>query len=610
MTDSDQIQSNSPSATDAPAESFSMTPAKWLRQNAKRAGKWPRISVIMGGVSTLFLLIQAWAIAIIAQRMVIEHAAFSSITVPVIVLPFAFIARGLCSRFKTIAGAKASILVRQSVRDALLSQLNTKGPLWVRHQHSATLNTRVWEEVDALDGFYANFLPQMTLCGLIPLIILVIVFPINWAAGLVFLITGPMIPLNMAMVGMGAKNLQDAQFREMGRLNRHFLDTIRGLPTLKLFGLGRIQARAVERVSEDFRIRTMKVLKLAFLSSTALEFFSSVSIAILAIYIGFTYLGHFHFGTWDHGLSLFSGLFMLILAPEFYQPLRDLGTFYHDKAAAEAAAENLIPMLDDVASKKAAQHVDSWAVPKQIELKVDHLTARYSGTHFNALEDINFTLAEGETLAVIGQSGAGKSTLLNILLGFMQPTSGEVSCNQTPIAKIPNNDWHKSLAWVGQHAALIKGTLADNLNMAATESTTEEDLWTALKKAELYSWAKSLPNGLSTLIGEGGQPVSGGQARRISLARAFLRNAPLTLLDEPTASLDVESERKIIDGLETLGQGRSMIMLTHRLELLRLADHILVLKKGKQVAYGNFDKLSQPGGPLAYLAHAEGGLNV
>lgn len=575
-----------------------MTAAKWLRANRYRSGRWPSIALAMGTLSTLLLLAQAWAIATVAERLVIQHESLSSLMLPLAVLPVVFIARGLCARFKTVAGMRAGQALRQSVRAELLANIGQRSPLWVRHQHSATLNNRVWDDVDALNGYYADYLPQITLCGIIPFIILVVVFPLNWAAGLILLITGPMIPLNMAMVGMGAKNLQDAQIREMGRLSRHFLDTVRGLPTLKLFGLGKRQARSVERVSEDFRQRTMKVLKLAFLSSTALEFFSSVSIAILAIYIGFTYLGRFDFGTWDHGLNLATGLFILILAPEFYQPLRDLGTHYHAKAAAEAAAEGLLPLLNAPASEVPTDSPPQWQPQGPIALSFQHVSARYPQARERALEDLNVELKAGQTLAVIGPSGAGKSTLMNLLLGFMPLEHGNLCANDLDVRQLKHDDWRKTLAWVGQRSALIKGSVADNLRMAALDDVDDMILWQALEQAQLKDWVQDLPDGLDTAIGEGGQPVSGGQARRISLARAFVRKAPLTLLDEPTASLDVDSEAQVINGLAQLKQQSTLIMLTHRLELLKLADWILVLEHGKIAAQGDLETLSQPGGVL------------
>ncbi|MHB0774780.1 thiol reductant ABC exporter subunit CydD [Halomonas sp. WWR20] len=573
------------------------TPRQWLSANAKRGGVWARVAVIAGTASTLLLFVQAWSIATVAQRMVIDDAAFSSVIVPLAVLPLAFIGRGALAWLKTEAGTRSAILIRQSIRRDLLIRLGELGPLWARRQHSATLGNRVWDQVDALQGYYADYRPQMLLCVSIPLLIWLAVLPLNWAVAIILLVTAPIIPLNMAMVGMGAKQRQEAQFREMSRMSRHFLDTLRGLPTLKLFGVSRAQAEVIHEVSENFRISTMRVLRLAFLSSTVLEFFSSVAIAVLAIYIGFVYLGYYDFGTWGHGLDLFIGLFVLILAPDFYQPLRDLGTHYHAKAEAEAAAEDLIAVLERDASDRPGRR--DWQVPERLGLKLHSVTCRYADRQVAALERLSLDIRAGETLAVIGPSGAGKTTLLNLLMGFLPPESGTLETDDgTRLDTLAPECWQRALGWVGQQPTLLSGTLADNLRLAAPEAG-EAALWYALEQADLGEWARQLPEGLATRLGEGGQPVSGGQKRRIALARVFLREAPLILLDEPTASLDRDSETRVMRALERLKPGRTLVMLTHRLELLQFADRVLILRNGHVQALDTLEALCAPGGPLA-----------
>lgn len=560
----------------------SETPRQWLRRTAGRGERWTRLSVLAGTLSTLVLLVQAWCIATIVQRMAIDNASFESLLLPLLLLPPAFVARGLSMRARTIAGARAGIEIRQSVRRELLERIAALGPIWARRQHSATLGNRIWDQVDALQGFYADYRPQLLLCAITPLIILIAVFPLNWAAGLILLATGPLIPLNMAMVGLGAKKRQEDQFREMTRMSRHFLDTLRGLPTLRLFNASKRQAKTVHSTSENFRRRTMRVLRLAFLSSTVLEFFASVSIALLALYIGFTYLGHFDFGLYEHGMTLFMGMFILILAPEFYQPLRDLGVHYHAKAEAEAAAEDLLPILARRVHEREGR--PSWQRRGALSLTLENASARYAGRRTPALADISFTLRAGETLAVAGPSGAGKSSLLSVLMGFMVLEQGTISVRddrgERLLSDIPPADWQRELAWVGQSAVIVSGSLADNLRLAAPEAD-DEALRRALSQAALGAWLEALPDGLATPLGEGGRSVSGGQARRISLARAFLRNASLVLLDEPTASLDRESEARVIEALKRLRRGRTLVLLTHRLELLDLADRVLMLDGGR-----------------------------
>lgn len=574
----------------------------WLARQAQHGGYWTHLAIAAGGAATLCLFVQAWAIATVIQRMLLGNARLTEIIVPLALLPLAFIGRGALAWLKSEAATRSAIGVRQALRRRLLERLAQRGPLWARQQHSATLGNRIWDQVDALHGYYADYRPQVWLCLCVPLLILLAVFPLNWAAGAILLATGPLIPLNMAMVGIGAKQRQQAQFREMTRMNQHFLDTLRGLTTLKLFGVSRQQASTVHQVSENFRKRTLRVLRLAFLSSTLLEFFSSLSIALLAIYIGFSYLGYFDFGDWGRGLDLYSGLFILILAPEFYQPLRDLGSHYHAKSAAQAAAEDLMAMLADDAPASPAEF--DWHVPERLGVHVQGVSCRYAGQRNLALDTLDLTLHPGETLAVIGPSGAGKTTLLNLLMGFLSFESGALTTDDgTRIDHLPREAWHRAIGWVGQQPALLPDSLAENLRLAAPEAD-EHALWAALKAVDLVDWASRLPQGLATPLGEGGQPVSGGQARQISLARAWLRRSPLILLDEPTASLDRDSEARVMRSLARLKRGRTLVMLSHRLELLQLADRILMLDKGRVHALGTLAELSAPGRPLAGLDRA------
>jgi len=572
---------------------------RWLARQAKHGGRWAHIAIAAGSAATLCLFVQAWAIATVVQRMVLGNARLAEVMLPLALLPLAFIGRGALAWLKSEAATRSAIGVRQVLRRRLLERLAQRGPLWARRQHSATLGNRIWDQVDALHGYYADYRPQVWLCVTIPLLILLAVFPLNWAAGAILLATGPLIPLNMAMVGIGAKQRQQAQFREMTRMNRHFLDTLRGLATLKLFGVSRQQASTVHQVSENFRRRTLRVLRLAFLSSTLLEFFSSLSIALLATYIGFSYLGYFDFGDWGRGLDLYSGLFILILAPEFYQPLRDLGSHYHAKSEAQAAAEDLMPMLADDAPQPPLS-VD-WHAPERLGVQLQGVSCRYASQRNPALDRLELTLHPGETLAVIGPSGAGKTTLLNLLMGFLPLEAGALTTDDgTRIDTLPREAWHRAIGWVGQQPALLPGSLAENLRLAAPQAD-EPALWAALEAVDLVDWTRRLPQELATPLGESGQPVSGGQARQISLARAWLRRAPLILLDEPTASLDRDSEARVLRSLARLKRGRTLVVLSHRLELLQLADRILMLDQGRARALGTLAELSAPGRPLADL---------
>lgn len=556
-----------------------VTTRRWLASQAQHGGLWPYVTILASSATTPLLFLQAWAIASITQRMVIDKAAFTDVAIPLLILPLAFSARGALAWVKTEAATRSAVNVRRAIRSELLQRIGENGPLWARRYHTAALGSRVWDQIDALHGYYADYRPQRVLCIIIPLLILIAVFPLNWAAGLILLITAPFIPLNMAMVGIGAQKKHQLQFQEMARMSRHFLDALRGLPTLKLFGVSHAQAEVVHEVSERYRVRAMRVLRVAFLSSALLEFFSSLAIALLAIYIGFVYLGHFEFGTWGDELTLFAGMFILILAPDFYQPLRDLGTHYHAKAEAEAAAGELIPLLAPPVA--ARQGRPEWQAPKRLGVALKHATCRYANQPTPALDNVSFTLQPGECLAVAGASGAGKSSLLNLLMGFLPLESGSLETHDgLRIDSLAIQSWQRAIGWMGQRSTILSGTLADNLRLADPYAD-DDDLRQALQEVDLNDWLTSLPKGLATPIGEGGQPVSGGEARRIALARAFLCGAPLLLLDEPTASLDRLSEAYVMRALARLKQERTLVVLTHRLDLLALADRILILEHGR-----------------------------
>lgn len=577
-------------ATTPPAD---FVARRWLETLAKGGGRWPQLAILCALLSTLVLLAQAWAIAHLAQGVAIDKAGLEALWPAIGVLVVSLSLRGALSGLRGYAGTRASQSIRRRLRERLLERFAELGPLWVRRQHRASLANRVWDQVESLHSYYADFRPQTRLAGLIPLLLLAVIFPLNWAAGLILAVTAPLVPIFMILVGIAARKRSQEQFQEMDRMGRHFMDLLTGLKTLKLFGAARRGAQ-VEAVSHAFRKRTMKVLRLAFLSSTVLEFFTAISIALLAVYLGFHFLGHLQFGTWgDSPLTLETALFILVLAPEFYQPLRELGVHYHAKAEAEAAATDLAPILgnspfltQDMLSgahnaEPARQETDSRAANVDLQqISLEALTVRYPGQHPTsapALGPLSLKVSAGERIAITGASGSGKSTLLNLLLGFVSASDGVLSLNGHPLSNgLPAG----MITWVGQDTVILSGTLADNLRIAHPHAS-DSALEAALNNADLLSWLHSLPAGLATRLGEGGQPLSGGQARRLSLARAFLHDAPLVLLDEPTASLDAESEARVIAALQRLGEHRTLFLLTHRPELLSLCQRRIRLEEGR-----------------------------
>jgi len=416
---------------------------------------------------------------------------------------------------------------------------------------------------------------------MLPLVILAFVFPLNWMAGLIFLLTAPLVPLFMALVGSRAAEANRRNFSALSQLSAHFLDVVQGIVTLKLFDRSRDQAAVIERGADEFRQRTMQVLRLAFLSSAVLEFFASISIAVVAVYLGFSFLGHLDIGYWDAPVNLYQGLFILLLAPEFYLPLRELGTHYHAKQEAIAAAERLRAILEQ---EPLALPEEGRGLHEPVrEVAITSACLQYPGQADPVFSDLNLVLRQGRITALVGPSGAGKSSLLQVLLGFRRLNAGQVRVNGLPLEDVGLNAWLQQVAWVSQHTSLFPGTLRDNL-LLAKSGADERQLYQALEQANALEFVQRLPDGLETQVGERGVGLSGGQIQRLALARAFLKDAPVLLLDEPTANLDRDSEVKVLAALRVLCQGRLVLMLTHRQRSVLQADEVWQLDAGSLTA--------------------------
>lgn len=549
---------------------------RWLRQQATRErrllGFAACFGILAGGLTVAQLVLAAWVIS----EAIASPAALGELIWPFVGLLALLGARVLATGAQELLAQRASQRLRQAIRGEVLTALETLGPVRAARYHSAELAQRWVEQVEALEGYFARFHVQMRLVVITPLVILVIVLSQDWLAAILLALTAPLIPLFMALVGMGAESLNRDQFQAVSRLSRHFVDRVRAITTLRLFGLGDLATREVTLVADDYRKRSLRTLRLAFLSSAVLEFFASVSIAVVAIYIGFGLLGDIPIGPADE-LTLFSALVILLLAPEFFQPLRTLSQFYHDRAAALAASETLMEILA-AADGAPTRHADPVAKPAPGDAAASATDELLRLTEVclshpergQVLGPLDLALMEGEVLVFSGASGAGKSTLLQVIAGFVAPDSG-----QRQIA--PSTQ----LAWMDQRPLLMQGSLADNLRITAPLASDAE-ITRALERAGLEAVLAALPHGIDTPLGEGGRGLSGGQAQRLALARVFLSDAALVLLDEPTASLDAETERHLIAGFEGLSaQGRTLVIATHHPALIAMATCHLVLEEGR-----------------------------
>lgn len=532
------------------------------------------MAILAGLLNGLLIVVQMALIAWLVQAVILHRAELTTLLWPLLLLLPVLAGRGMTQAWQESAGHRASSHIRAAVRLRLMQRWAALGPVRLAGASPAGLASQAVEQVEALDGYYARFLPQMWVCVLIPLLILGVYFWLDWLAALFLLLSAPLIPMFMALVGMGAEKLNQQHFALVQRLAGHFVDRVRGLTTLRLFGQTREAVRQVAAAADQYRLLNLRTLRLAFLSSAVLEFFASVAIAIIAIYIGFGLLGYIDWGPAPQ-LTLFSGLFMLLLAPEFFQPLRTLAQHYHDRAAALGAAEHLMPLLlaedqpqaGSAETTDAALRTDDIRDPTRPAIDIADLRFGHPGRRA-VLDRFSLRVRAGEFVALAGPSGSGKSTLLQLIAGFIHPDAGTI----TVFGDVPGR---LRLAWMDQRPCIVQGSWADNLRLTSPEATAEQ-MQAALARAGLAPLLAAQPDGIDSPVGEGGRGLSGGQSRRLALARVFLSASPLVLLDEPTTGLDADSEAHIIQGLQALvDEGRTLIVATHHPHLLAAAQRIV-----------------------------------
>lgn len=575
---------------------------RWLRQQRHFGGRWLRLNTLLGTVSALLIIAQAGLLASLLQTLIIGQQPRETVTASLLLLLLCFVLRALINYACERTGYRAGQAIRQALRQQVLDQLAGLGPAWIQGKPAGSWATLLLEQIEEMQEYYARYLPQMTLAVLIPCCILLTIFPLNWTAGLILFATAPLIPLFMALVGMGAAEANRRNFLVLARLSGNFLDRLRGRETLRLFYRGAAEQQAVADATTDFRQRTMEVLRLAFLSSAVLEFFASLAIAVVAVYFGFSYLGELHFGDYGRGVTLFAGFLVLILAPEFFQPLRDLGAFYHAKAQAVGAADALEAFMQATPAATPQQGQIPFTANRSLSLTADQLEVCAPDGQV-LCGPLTFTIAAGEQIALVGQSGAGKTALMNALLGFL-PYRGSLRANGVELRDLQRADWHQQLSWVGQNPQLPAATLRDNIVMNAA---WEAERFAALLEAcGINEFLPRLPDGIDTRPGEGGQLLSVGQAQRIAVARALYKRSHFLLLDEPAASLDALSERHVMAALNQAASRQTTLMITHQIDTLSRWQTLWVMEAGKLVQQGEWQALSQqPGAFREMLQHRQ-----
>lgn len=472
-----------------------------------------------------------------------------------------------------------------NVRESVLKKLFQLGPGFVREEGSGQTVTLIMEGIIKFRRYLELFLPKLINTSVIPAIICLFIFFENIRSAIILIIASPILIVFMIILGLAAREKANRQYESYQMLSNHFVDSLRGLETLKYLGLSRKHIGKIQYVSEEYRKSVMSTLKIAFLSTFALDFFTMLSIATVAVFLGLGLIN----GTMD----LKPALTILILAPEYFLPIREVGADYHATLDGKEAGKKIQEILNKVYTRQSQDSVPVWQPTSVFTVK--DMSFRFEENSGNGLEDINFTVSGTKKVGIIGASGAGKSTLIDLLGGFLAATNGEFLIDGEKLGSLAQEKWQKQLTYIPQHPYLFSDTVFNNIRFYF-EKATDEAVKEAVQKAGLTEVIQSLPDGLETRVGDGGRTLSGGQEQRMAIARAFLGNRPILLLDEPTAHLDIETEYELKETLLKLFDGKLVFFATHRLHWMLNMDEILVLDHGKLVEMGSHQQLMEKQG--------------
>ncbi|WP_200264106.1 thiol reductant ABC exporter subunit CydD [Streptomyces sp. HSG2] len=538
--------------------------------------------VVLGGVGAGLLVGQAMLVADIVVGAFQHGRSVAELRTPLLLSVAVACGRAVVGRLTESAAHRAAAAVKSELRIRLLDRAAALGPGWLSGQRTGSLVTLATRGVDALDEYFSRYLPQLGLAVVVPTAVLARIVTEDWVSAAIIVGTLPLIPVFMVLIGWATQSRMDRQWRLLSRLSGHFLDVVVGLPTLKVFGRARAQAESIKRITDEYRRATMRTLRVAFLSSFALELLATLSVALVAVTIGMRLV---------HGeMTLYHGLLVLLLAPEAYLPLRQVGARYHAAAEGLAAAEDVFRILETPAPRHG--HA---IVPRSGAIDFDGVTVRRPGRSGDVVTDVTFTVRPGETVALVGPSGAGKSTLVDVVLGFVKPAAGHVRVGGVDLAEADPALWRARVAWVPQRPHVFAGTVADNVRLARPDAD-DAAVRRALRHAGALAFVDALPEAERTVLGEDGTGLSAGQRQRLALARAFLADRPILLMDEPTAALDGTTEADVVEAVRRLSVDRTVLLVTHRPALLRVADRVVRLPGDEEPSTA---PVASPGSPAA-----------
>jgi len=555
-------------------------------------------SIIMGVLGGVLTVIQAYFVSQVIAMVFLESVPIDDILSPLSIIVIVIFLRSCMVFGSELIARRISIRVKNDLRQRLWQHLMNMSPVQVFRERTGELTTAMTMGMDALDAYFAEYLPSLAMAAIIPITILLALFPLDAITGFVLLLTAPLIPVFMLLIGRMADRLTHRQYRLLGRLSAHFLDVIQGLKTLQTLGFSQDQGKVIAQRSDNYGRATLAVLRVAFLSALALEMLTTLSIAVVAVEIGLRLL-------YDQ-LGYQNALFILILAPEFYLPLRTLGSRFHAGMQGFAAAKRIFSIMDTPVRMRPPDEQRN-GVPRISEaIRFTNVHCSFEAERENVLTGISFELKKGKVTALVGPSGSGKTTIAYLLLRFIDPVSGAIEIDDQPLSAIPVDLWREQIAWVPQTPYLFQDSVQNNIRIGKPDANMSA-IVKAARYAHLHDFIHHLPQGYDTLIGERGVRLSAGEAQRLALARAFLRDSPILILDEPSANLDPDLEDKLVGSLQDLAADRTVLIIAHRLPTVTHADHIILLSAGGISQQGSHDELLQVDGPYRRLVKAYGG---
>ncbi len=564
---------------------------------SRKSGILFSLVVLTGFILTSLVVLQSWQLSWVINGVFLRDAGVNDVLLP---LKFIFLIILFRAGFTFVNGWLSGLLaekIKFELRQLLLKKIDRLGPMWLRRQKTGEVATTLLQGVDSLDSYFSQFLPQVLLAAAIPLVILFVVFPLDLLTAIVFLVTAPLIPIFMILIGRMAASVTQRQWQKMQQMGDFLLDSIRGLKTLLLLGRSRDRLNEIQRVSEEYRISTINVLKVTLLSAFSLELIATIATAVVAVEIGLRLL----YGQLDFQHAFF----ILLLAPEFYLPMRNLSMRYHAGMAGVTAAASIYKILDIPEVPYSTIEMQDKTAPdfSKNPLVLRSVSYNFEDSAVDVLTEINFEFSPGRHYAIVGENGAGKSTLLNLLMQFVQPQDGEIEVSGQDSRLWSAKDWRNSISWVGQKPVVFNASLLENVRLF-NSAYSEEQVIDALSQAGFGELVRSLPQGLATPMLETGARLSSGERQRLALARAFLKEGSLILMDEATSHLDITLSQFFLSSLERLIKNRTSIIVAHHKPLMKMADEVLVLKRGRLVQHGPYQALIDQGGYFADLVKA------